>query len=88
MSRSEGCSIASMSRSALTSVGGSRRGPDFRRPGHRGARLGGCWQTSRRWEVFFFKCFSLFLKERERQSMSGGGTEREGDTEFEAGSKL
>ena len=26
--------------------------------------------------------------ERERQSMSGGGTETEGDTEFEAGSRL
>ena len=32
----------------------------------------------------FFKC--LFL--RERQSVSGGGAEREGDTESEAGSRL
>ena len=30
----------------------------------------------------------LFLKERERQSMIGGGAEREGDTESEAGSRL
>ena len=30
----------------------------------------------------------LFLTERERQSMSGGGAEREGDTESEAGSRL
>ena len=30
----------------------------------------------------------LFLKERERQSMSGGGVEREGDTESQAGSRL
>ena len=28
----------------------------------------------------------LVLRETERQSMSGGGAEREGDTEFEAGS--
>ena len=30
----------------------------------------------------------LFLRERERDSMSRGGAEREGDTESEAGSKL
>ena len=30
----------------------------------------------------------LFLKERKRQSMRVGGAEREGDTEFEAGSRL
>ena len=30
----------------------------------------------------------LFLTERERQSMSGGGVEREGDTESETGSRL
>ena len=34
----------------------------------------------------FLKC--LFLTERERQSMSRGGAEREGDTESEAGSRL
>ena len=34
--------------------------------------------------MFFF--FNLFL--RERQSVSGGGAEREGDTESEAGSGL
>ena len=28
------------------------------------------------------------MKERERQSMSGEGAEREGNTEFEAGSRL
>ena len=40
---------------------------------------------------FFFNCFFyiyLFLIDRERQSPSGGGTEREGDTESEAGSRL
>ena len=30
----------------------------------------------------------FFLKERERQSMSRGGAEREGDTELETGSRL
>ena len=34
----------------------------------------------------FFQC--LFLRESERQSVSGGGAEREGDTESEAGSGL
>ena len=35
---------------------------------------------------FFFKY--LFLRERQRQSVSRGGAEREGDTELEAGSRL
>ena len=35
-----------------------------------------------------FKCFYLFLRERKRNSMSGGAAEREGDTESEAGSRL
>ena len=39
------------------------------------------------WASFFFKVYS-FLRERERQSMSGGGAEREGDTELEVGSRL
>ena len=30
----------------------------------------------------------MFIFERETQSMSGGGTEREGDPESEAGSRL
>ena len=32
--------------------------------------------------------FIYFEGERERQSMNGGGTEREGDTECEVGSRL
>ena len=36
----------------------------------------------------FFLTFIHFLRVRERQSMSGGGAEREGDTESEAGSRL
>ena len=35
----------------------------------------------------FFNVY-LFLRERERQSISRGGAEREGDTESEAGSRL
>ena len=35
----------------------------------------------------FFNAY-LFLRQRERQSMSGGGAEREGDTESEAASRL
>ena len=40
--------------------------------------------------LFCFRFFSvyLFLRDRERQSVSGGGAEREGDTESEAGSGL
>ena len=30
----------------------------------------------------------IFERERDRQSVSGGGVEREGDTESEAGSRL
>ena len=41
---------------------------------------------------FFFNVYYLFLRETEteteRQSVSRGGTEREGDTEFKAGSRL
>ena len=35
----------------------------------------------------FFSVY-LFLRERERQTVSRGGAEREGDTESEAGSRL
>ena len=38
-------------------------------------------------KIFFFNVY-LFLRQRERQSMNGGGAEREGDTELEAGSRL
>ena len=38
--------------------------------------------------VPFFLNVYLFLTGRERQSMSRGGVEREGDTESEAGSRL
>ena len=36
----------------------------------------------------FFLTFIHFLRDRERQSASGGGAEREGDTESEADSRL
>ena len=36
--------------------------------------------------LFFFQ--SLFIFGTERDSMNGGGAEREGDTESEAGSRL
>ena len=36
---------------------------------------------------FFFNVY-LFLRQRVRQSVKGGGPEREGDTESEAGSRL
>ena len=41
-----------------------------------------------KFKKIFFKCFYLFLKERERQSMNRGGAEREGDPESKAGSRL
>ena len=37
--------------------------------------------------ILFFLMF-IYFWDRERQSMSGGGAEREGDTESEAGSRL
>ena len=37
---------------------------------------------------FYFLNIYLFLRERERQSMSEGGAERVGDTESKAGSRL
>ena len=37
--------------------------------------------------IYFFNVY-LFLRDTERQSMSRGGAEREGDTESEAGSRL
>ena len=36
---------------------------------------------------FFFNVF-IYFWDRERQSMKGGGAEREGDTELETGSRL
>ena len=40
--------------------------------------------------LYFLKIFLMFIYfgDRERQSMSGGGAERAGDTESEAGSRL
>ena len=37
---------------------------------------------------FFFFFFNVYLFLRERQSVSRGGAEREGDTEYKAGSRL
>ena len=36
----------------------------------------------------FFSTFLIYFWDRERQSMNGGGAEREGDTESETGSRL
>ena len=38
--------------------------------------------------LFFFQRLFIFFWDRERQSMNRGGTEREGDTESETGSRL
>ena len=39
-------------------------------------------------QLAFFKCLFIFERERQRQTESRGGTEREGDTESEVGSGL
>ena len=44
-------------------------------------------QLSARIGVFFFSTF-IYFWDRVRQSMNGGGAEREGDTESETGSRL
>ena len=38
-------------------------------------------------KIFFVNVF-IYFWDRERQSMNGGGAEREGDTESETGSRL
>ena len=38
--------------------------------------------------ISFFKCLFIFERERDRQTMSRGGAERDGDTESEAGIRL
>ena len=38
--------------------------------------------------LIFFSMFFIYFWDRERQSMNGGGAEREGDTESETGSRL
>ena len=38
--------------------------------------------------LIFFSAFLIYFWDRERQSMNGGGAEREGDTEPETGSRL
>ena len=38
--------------------------------------------------LFFFSTFLFYFWDRERQSMNGGGAEREGVTESETGSRL
>ena len=37
---------------------------------------------------FLFVCLFIYFWDRERQSMNGGGAERERDTESETGSRL
>ena len=37
---------------------------------------------------FFLIFFNIYLLLRQRQSMTGGGSKREGDTESETGSRL
>ena len=39
-------------------------------------------------KIFFNDCFFLTERERQRQSISGGGAEREGDTGSKTGSRL
>ena len=52
------------------------------------AEMGVMWpQAKECWKPLKFDIY-LFLRDRERQSMSVGGAEREGDTESEAGSRL
>ena len=46
-----------------------------------------CWKNCNLINSFYFFNISSFLGDRERQSVSGGGTEREGDTESETGSR-
>ena len=38
--------------------------------------------------IYLFSTFFIYFWDRERQSMNGGGAEREGDTESETGSRL
>ena len=47
-------------------------------------------QLSPFFSLFFYFYFLTFIYfwDRERQGMNGGGAEREGDTELEAGSRL
>ena len=39
-------------------------------------------------EFYLILFFNVYFWDRERQSMNGGGSEREGDTESETGSRL
>ena len=48
----------------------------------------GVIKTAMKKPGLFFKFFLMFIFDRERQSMRGGGAERGGDTESEAGSRL
>ena len=54
-----------------------------------GERLGNsaCIMVAASFFNFFFSVYFYFW-DRERQSMNGGGAEREGDTESETGSRL
>ena len=47
-----------------------------------------CWTSNRGVLKFFFSTFIIYFWDRERQSMNGGGAEREGNTESETGSRL
>ena len=53
-----------------------------------GSKLNNFWTGTIKSSVFFFFSTFIYFGDRERQSMNGGGAEREGDTESETGSRL
>ena len=53
-----------------------------------GIREGFLEEAVSEWFFFFLFFFNVYLFLGQRQSMNGGGAEREGDTESEAGSRL
>ena len=55
---------------------------------YRGPKLRQSVSTEQRAHGGFFFSTFIYFWERERQSMNGGGAEREGDTESETGSRL
>ena len=62
--------------------------PSFHNWGYRSSLLAGFLASALSFLFFKFLNIYLFLREKERESTSGRGAEREGDTASEAGSRL
>ena len=85
MSGDQGAAGMHQSKRVLRTVRG--QGQRHLRPAHWAKGKPSARRKGLSFFLIFFSTF-IYFRDRERQSMNGGGAEREGDTESETGSRL